>query len=161
MKKTMVFLFILMTFLISAEISFAEGRNGYGSDGGRYYRKMEKRSHGGGIFASLNLSKEQEEKLLKVKKEQKMNNFKIKSELEYLRNKMKMAFMEDSLDEKGAKKMSKEIGQLTTKRLNVKIDFMSKLREILTKEQLAKINLNMMFNNDGKRVKKRRRSKSQ
>lgn len=112
------------------------------------------RGQGGGqcqnmIHKDLDLTEDQQVKLLEVKKEQQKEMKNLQRGLQDLRAELEDVLGTDNVDESKAKKIAKKIGEATTKQIEMRVTFVKKLSTILNKDQLRKMNLDRMFKGPG------------
>jgi Spy/CpxP family protein refolding chaperone len=109
------------------------------------------------IHKELDLTKDQQEKMIEAMK---ANRKEQRSSMEELRNakeSLRDLLTNKNIDEKVAIELANKIGELTTKQVKGRIQFTKTLHTILNEEQIKKMNLNMMFKGEDRRGEERPR----
>ncbi len=131
-------LVILVSILMATSQLMAQGR-GKGPGKGRGGRG------GGMMLQALNLTPDQQTKLLAFKKEHKNKMHSLNQEKRDLRHRLQDGLSNKSLDVKALNQIAEDIGKNEAALIKLKISHLQDLREILNDDQIEKLNLELML----------------
>ena len=99
------------------------------------------------LYKQLELNDKQMDKLIELKKEDMQVNYALREKLQSYQHLLHMAMIKDNLDEKEITSLAEQIGNAEQEMIIKKMEHLKKLKELLSKEQFKKLNLNMLMMN--------------
>ena len=99
------------------------------------------------LYKQLDLNEKQMDKLIELKKEDMQAHHTLREKLQNYQHLLHMAMIEEKLDEKEIINLAEQIGKAEQEMIIKKMEHLKKLKDLLSKEQFKKLNLNMLMMN--------------